>query len=338
MFGSIRATGVVAFLDLIQICDIAMARSKDKTQSKSPAHEADIGDSAIDWAEVSNIVSALKPDLDDDAVKGLIASHIEALAAKHKVQNYKVLMLYDERDEITAWHADRIYTAASERNGNIFLFMHSRGGRVEPAYLISKTCQRLSANKFVVAVPRKAKSAATLICLGADEVHMGLMSELGPIDPQFGGLPALGMQNALSVLADLACKYPDASVMLGKYLAEKLDLNILGYFNRVTQSAAQYAERLLKGKTLPSTWTPKSLGEHFVNHYKDHSFVIDADEAEQLLGSGMIHQKSKEYEFANAVYNSLEFLTFMLRIARKQYFDYVGSIRGGLALRTIKEE
>ena len=33
-------------------------------------------------------------------------------------------------------------------------------------------------------VPRMAKSAATMICLGANEIIMSSTSELGPIDPQ----------------------------------------------------------------------------------------------------------------------------------------------------------
>lgn len=54
----------------------------------------------------------------------------------------------------------------------------SDGGKIEPAYLISKTCKRLCKNKLVISIPRQAKSAATLISLGADELHMGLLSEL----------------------------------------------------------------------------------------------------------------------------------------------------------------
>jgi hypothetical protein len=39
--------------------------------------------------------------------------------------------------------------------------------------------------------------------------------------------------------------------MLSEYIQEKLDLRILGYFERINESAMQYAERLLAGKNLP---------------------------------------------------------------------------------------
>jgi ClpP class serine protease len=35
-----------------------------------------------------------------------------------------------------------------------------------------------------VIVPKMAKSAATMVCLGADSIGMSRTSELGPIDPQ----------------------------------------------------------------------------------------------------------------------------------------------------------
>jgi ClpP class serine protease len=44
---------------------------------------------------------------------------------------------------------------------------------------VHSRCRRL-----VVVVPDQAKSAATLIALGADEILMGPASDLGPIDPQ----------------------------------------------------------------------------------------------------------------------------------------------------------
>jgi hypothetical protein len=247
------------------------------------------------------------PFLEDDFKKALDL-HFSALAAKHNVDNYTIIYLLDRQDSLSSWHADRIYTAASYASSSrpILLVLDSHGGSIEAGYLISKTCKRLTQGQFVVAIPRKAKSAATLLSLGADEIHMGLMSELGPIDPQVGGLPALGVKNALEILANLSCKYPGASAMFSQYIQAKLDLQILGYFERINESAMQYAERLLAGKNLPSPHTATSLSDHFVNHYKDHGFVIDYDEATSLLGQNIVKQGSDEYSFANAIFESYD--------------------------------
>jgi len=108
-------------------------------------------------------------------------------------ERYNILFFLDQSNAINEDHADRLYPAVNsfKTQKDILLILGSRGGQIEPAYLISKNCKAASKARFVVAIPRRAKSAATLLALGADEIHMGGMSELGPIDPQFNGLPAL---------------------------------------------------------------------------------------------------------------------------------------------------
>lgn len=291
-----------------------------------------------DPTNINHVLACIKDPFDQKAFEKVVDEHLTALAQKHGVSNYTVLYLLDAQDELSSWHSNRIYKAASATNKQcpILLILHNLGGSIEAGYLISKTCKRLSSGKFIVAVPRKAKSAATLLSLGADEIHMGLMSELGPIDPQFGGLPALGMKNALEILSELACKYPGASKMLADYIQDKLDLRILGYFERINESAMQYAERLLAGKTLPAPRTPRTLADHFVNHYKDHGFVIDFDEARDLLGDVVVKQESAEYAFANAVYESFDLIRLVLELRLNKDADLVG--RAGTAVRVFERK
>ncbi|NLF30567.1 MAG: hypothetical protein GX591_06735 [Planctomycetes bacterium] len=56
---------------------------------------------------------------------------------------------------------------------------------------------RAQCKRFRVIIPNEAKSAATLIALGADEIVMGPTSEIGPIDAQIPVL-ANGMYRYLS--------------------------------------------------------------------------------------------------------------------------------------------
>jgi hypothetical protein len=137
--------------------------------------------------------------------------------------DYQVIYLWDTQNQITDYTADRLYASLrSFARKKLLLILHSHGGQIEPAYLMSRFCKERAGKHFLVAVPRRAKSAATLLALGAHEIHMGDMSELGPIDPQMNGLPALGLQNAMDSLASLASTYPGASEMLSKYLSTQL--------------------------------------------------------------------------------------------------------------------
>lgn len=269
----------------------------------------------------ADAIKALEEN-DQEKLKTIVQDKIAELTRKHELQNYKIVFLHDEEDSIGEFHANQIYDAVSdlkESPKDILLFINSPGGRIEPAYLISKTLKRLCKGKFIVTVPRRAKSAATLISLGADEIHMGQMSELGPIDPQMSGLPAMALGNALDVIAELVCRYPDAAPMFNTYIADQAPIRVLGYYQRINESAVQYAERLLSGKTLPNSKSPSEVAEHLVNHYKDHSFVIDLEESTSILGT-IVKSETAEYSWGDEVYNFLNTIEFLCGIKNKTFW------------------
>jgi hypothetical protein len=64
------------------------------------------------------------------------------------------------------------------------LIINSPGGDGTIAEKMIELCRAYCKSTFRVIVPNRAKSAATIIALGADEIVMGYCSELGPIDAQ----------------------------------------------------------------------------------------------------------------------------------------------------------
>lgn len=63
------------------------------------------------------------------------------------------------------------------------LVLHTGGGEVQTARKLLDLLRQMF-KRVCVLVPYKAHSAGTLICLGADQVVMGPLAELSPIDPQ----------------------------------------------------------------------------------------------------------------------------------------------------------
>lgn len=63
------------------------------------------------------------------------------------------------------------------------LIVESPGGSALSAERLVKTCRAFSTD-FRVVVPRRAKSAATMVAMGANSILMGPAAELGPVDPQ----------------------------------------------------------------------------------------------------------------------------------------------------------
>lgn len=62
------------------------------------------------------------------------------------------------------------------------LYIYTRGGDVLTPWRLAHLVREYT-SRFGVLVPFRCYSAGTLLCLGADEIVMGKMGELGPIDP-----------------------------------------------------------------------------------------------------------------------------------------------------------
>lgn len=189
------------------------------------------------------------------------------------------------------------------------LLIDSPGGDGASAYRIAKLFRRHGGH-FTVVVPRRAKSAATLLTLGADEIFMGADAELGPLDVQIWDddrekySSALDEVQALERLNVVALDYVDQAMFLlvgrtGKKvdailphvlgfatdlmnpLLEKIDTVHYTQQSRALKVGEDYASRLLQANYSEQEAT--HIARKLVNSYPEHGFVIDADEAAALL-------------------------------------------------------
>jgi hypothetical protein len=306
----------------------------DPTDSaKAPQPEATVQPA---WVRLIS----LPKDASDDQIKILVHEQLQSdLEDSSIAPEYNVLFLYDEV-EVMRSDTDLIYRSVTgfDATKPLLLILDSGGGDVGAAYFIAKLCREYSSPRFEVAVPRRAKSAATLICCGAERIHMGGLSELGPIDPQFkGGIPALALKNSIEHLAELTKRHPQATELFASYLAKTLRIEALGYYERVAESAAQYAERLLKARrgALGDGDGGTSIAQRLLYMYKDHGFVIDAQEAIEIFGGTVVKVKTAEYDLANSMYLSLDLLGRIVRDRFSRYFAFTGTATTGCQLRRM---
>ena len=203
---------------------------------------------------------------------------------------------------------------ADEAGEHLDVIVSSPGGDVEAAYLVARELRRRFAH-LAVFVPFRAKSAATLLCLAGDELVLGSLGELGPLDQQYNEkqkadgplstsrlLPFKALQQLQHGAAEMydelvgrissksgmrlfdACSKA-AEFTQGLYgpLFGQLDPAHLAESARGLEIGGEYAERLLK-RYRPTLWAeqgPKLLNR-LVHDYPTHGFVIDQEEAQNL--------------------------------------------------------
>ena len=263
-----------------------------------------------------------------ESANGLIGKYLRQIVDEHEcAKNYNILILYDSSTMIKS-DADNIYNAVTSFKDKkpLLLILYSNGGEIGSAYLTGKLCREHSNGAFSIVVPRHAKSAATLLCCAADEIHMGSLSELGPIDPQINKLPALGLKNSIEHIAQLVKETPESSEMFAKYLHYSLRPIDLGYYERVAESAMQYALRLLATHKDKLPKEPRRIASTLVYSYKDHGFVIDKGEATEILGDKIIKaNNTQEYLLGNAVYKALNHIEGIANYLSYSFY-FIGSL------------
>lgn len=132
------------------------------------------------------------------------------------------------------------------------LILSSPGGSGVAAERIINMCRAYSGTgEYWAYVPSKAKSAATMVCMGASKIIMGPSSELGPIDPQWGptgnGVP-LSVANIVRTYDELFEAAVNTEGHVEPYLQQlaNYDEREIAEFRAAVQLADDIAVRALR--------------------------------------------------------------------------------------------
>lgn len=183
------------------------------------------------------------------------------------------------------------------------LILHTGGGEVQTARKLVDLLQQ-KANKVCVLVPYKARSAGTLICLGADEVVMGPLAELSPIDPQISMRGNFSGNGPKSMSAeDIRCframaqdwfGVADNGVEMLTLLSEKIFPTTLTDFYRATAHIREIALALFARQRPDLSEEQRSQHiQHLMHGFHNHDAYLNRQEA---AAAGIAVQSTTEAE------------------------------------------
>ena len=196
---------------------------------------------------------------------------------------------------------------------SLCVVIDSPGGDIDSAYRIVRII-RESAQDVEVLVPFWAKSAATLICVGANRILLGSTGEMGPLDMQlpdiagrqqlrsalemFQGLTQLRLYS-LETLGELIeyfryeeeleaphC-YERAEALFAAVVSplyQQVDPHELGELGRYQASSQEYTIRIMKRWSYCDYEEDRieNIARQLVWEYPTHGFVIDLHEAQEI--------------------------------------------------------
>ncbi len=264
--------------------------------------------------------------------KKLSETAINNLKELEKKRASPVILIHS-LEPLSRGNADELYTAMQnmENTENLNVVLASGGGDIDAAYKIVNIL-RSKTKKLTIIVPSFAKSAATLITLGADEILMPLSSELGPLDSiiqhpkdpqkQISALDAFKtfefIRNYLLESLDISVRLflerglnvmdavKNALALVGSLchpMYSQIDPLFMGESERTLLIAEEYGKRLLESRG--ASLNKDELISQIVRSYPSHSFVIDINEAKRLgLDAKLLHDD--EYQIVKNVIKTIK--------------------------------
>ncbi len=185
------------------------------------------------------------------------------------------------------------------------IFLYSRGGTTETPWKVVSLLREFSSHISVI-VPYRAHSAATHIALGANEILMGPLSEISPVDPtrMHPLLPhdAQGEPIPISVQDLHHCLRFVRREITNKDKQEKLlDLyeKMFDYVNPLALGAIEQSyqlSRLITRKVLETHMDKvrdeekiQKITDYLSGHYQSHAYTIGRKEAAEELGLPIVY-------------------------------------------------
>lgn len=108
-----------------------------------------------------------------------------------------------------------------DKSKGLDLILHTPGGDVAATESLVDYLYSIFGHDFRVIVPQISMSAGTMIALSSKEILMGKQSNLGPIDPQMGGLACQAVLDEFEQAKKDIRNNPHAAalwqVIIGKY-------------------------------------------------------------------------------------------------------------------------
>jgi hypothetical protein len=219
-------------------------------------------------------------------------------------------------EDIDREHVEIAYSAIEDLPADLetlWIVLSSSGGQLDASFHIAKLLQARCKNLKVV-IPRWAKSAATMMALGCDEIVMHPLAELGPLDAQLRVRRRRGRHVASALDAVKSIEYlrlyasdthqkliklilnntsvdeeaasSMASSLVGALMQPvfaQVDPAEMGLNYRLLLLAEQYGTRLMERPYADIDEKQRlAVLRKMVSDYAAHSFVIDLDEAKGL--------------------------------------------------------
>ncbi|MDX8384325.1 MAG: ATP-dependent Clp protease proteolytic subunit [Ghiorsea sp.] len=171
-----------------------------------------------------------------------------------------------------------------DRSKGLDLILHTPGGDIAATESIIDYLNRMFKGDIVAIIPQLAMSGGTMIACSCKQILMGKQSNIGPIDPQFGGIPAHGVIKEFEE-AIAAIKIDPLSIPIWQTIISKYHPTFIGECKNAIKLSSEMVKKSLIDVMFKADPKAEEKAEKivaFLNEHeasKTHSRHIHVDEA-----------------------------------------------------------
>lgn len=266
------------------------------------------------WVQVLSEIQAQDAKLAHDATSAVDEVRRRYLRQLHEHTGRNVIAYYsgwlsnpgafgiDVNDEDKAAFMMAIH--GLDKDKGLDLILHTPGGGIAAAESIVDYLRRIFDCDIRAIVPHLAMSAGTMIACTCKSIVMGKQSNLGPIDPQLGGLPAAAVKKEIERAINEIKDDPDR-LNFWQFVLSKYTPTFVGQCEQAVTMAEEFVRERLKDNMLSGDPDAAAKADAIVKGLSDvednksHSRHIHIDKCENL--GLVIERLEDDQDFQEAV-------------------------------------
>lgn len=193
--------------------------------------------------EIQDLINQSKPDA-LDIVRRKYLAEVHKETSRNVIAYYSGWLhnpnststLVNDRDKLGFMQSIN----GLDRSKGLDLILHTPGGDIAATESLVDYIQAMFGYDVRVIVPQISMSAGTMIALSSNEILMGKQSNLGPIDPQMGGLACQAILNEFESAVESVTNNP-SSAPIWQTIISKYHPTLLG----ACEQAIEWSEKMV---------------------------------------------------------------------------------------------
>ncbi len=245
-----------------------------------------------DWNKILKEIQDEEFQSPIDTVRKKYIKNLSALTGRNTICYYSGFLTNSDHPDTAINDRDLngFMTVIHEmdKSKGLDLILHSPGGEVAATEAIGNYLIKIFENNIRVFVPQIAMSGGTMLsCIGY-EIYMGKHSSIGPIDPQYGGVPAYGVIQEFEQAKEEIISNPN-SIPFWQPIIGKYPPTFIGQCYKAIELSSEVVKKWLENNSMFKDDTKKTQKiakiMNYLNnneHTKMHSRHIGIDKAQEI--------------------------------------------------------